>query len=93
MSFYYADANLFLNELGMANAAGVMTLGQISEALFILLLPVFLKKYGIKTTLAVGMFAWALRYVLFAFGDTGSNIWMLIFGIILHGVCLSLIHI
>ena len=87
LSFYYADANLFLNELGMANAAGVMTLGQISEALFILLLPVFLKKYGIKTTLAVGMFAWALRYVLFAFGDTGSNIWMLIFGIILHGVC------
>jgi len=87
LSFYYADANLFLNELGMENAAGVMTLGQISEALFILLLPIFLKKYGIKMTLAVGMFAWALRYVLFAFGDIGSNIWMLIFGIVLHGVC------
>ena len=82
-----ADANLFLNELGMANAAGVMTLGQISEALFILLLPIFLNKYGIKKTLIIGMLPWSLRYVLFAFGDTGSNIWMLIFGIVLHGIC------
>ena len=87
LAFYYQDANLFLNELGMKNAAGVMTLGQISEALFILLLPIFLNKYGIKKTLIVGMFAWSLRYVLFAFGDTGSNIWMLIFGIVLHGIC------
>lgn len=87
LAFYYQDANLFLNELGMANAAGVMTLGQISEALFILLLPIFLNKYGIKKTLIIGMLAWSLRYVLFAFGDTGSNIWMLIFGIVLHGIC------
>ena len=87
LAFYYQDANLFLNELNMANAAGVMTLGQISEALFILLLPIFLNKYGIKKTFVVGMLAWSLRYVLFAFGDTGSNIWMLIFGIILHGIC------
>ena len=87
LAFYYQDANLFLNELGMANAAGVMTLGQISEALFILLLPIFLNKYGIKKTLIIGMIAWSLRYVLFAFGDTGSNIWMLIFGIVLHGIC------
>jgi nucleoside transporter len=87
LAFYYQDANLFLNELGMSNAAGVMTLGQISEALFILLLPIFLNKYGIKKTLIVGMLAWSLRYALFAFGDTGSNIWMLIFGIVLHGIC------
>ena len=87
LAFYYQDANLFLNELGVENAAGVMTLGQISEALFILLLPLFLNKYGIKKTLIVGMLAWSLRYVLFAFGDTGSNIWMLIFGIVLHGIC------
>jgi MFS family permease len=64
-----------------------MTLGQISEAFFILLLPLFLNKYGIKKTLIVGMLAWSLRYVLFAFGDTGSNMWMLIFGIVLHGIC------
>ena len=87
LAFYYQDANLFLNELGVKNAAGVMTLGQISEALFILLLPIFLNKYGIKKTLIVGMLAWSLRYVLFALGDTGSNMWMLIFGIVLHGIC------
>jgi nucleoside transporter len=87
LAFYYQDANLFLNELGVENAAGVMTLGQISEALFILLLPLFLNKYGIKKTLIVGMLAWSLRYILFAFGDTGSNMWMLIFGIVLHGIC------
>lgn len=87
LAFYYSFANLFLNEVGMVNAAGNMTFGQVSEVLFMLLLPIFLKKYGLKMTLAVGMFSWALRYVLFAFGDAGSNVWMLFFGIILHGIC------
>ena len=71
----------------MPKAAAVMTLGQISEALFILLLPIFLKRYGIKTTLIVGMLAWVIRYILFAYGDVGVNAWMLIFGVILHGIC------
>ena len=71
----------------MPKAAAVMSLGQISEALFILLLPVFLKRYGIKTTLVVGMIAWVLRYILFAYGDVGGGIWMLILGVILHGIC------
>ena len=87
LAFYYQDANMFLNEIQIAKTLELMTLGQISEALFILLLPIFLNKYGIKKTLVVGMLAWSLRYVLFAFGDTGSNIWMLIFGIVLHGIC------
>jgi MFS family permease len=52
-----------------------------------LLLPLFLKKYGLKTTILVGMAAWALRYVLFAFGDAGQGVWMLFFGILLHGIC------
>src|SRR5690606_28746108 len=85
--FYYQNANIFLNEAGMKNAAGNMTFGQISEVLFMLLLPVFLKKYGLKRTLLVGMVAWVLRYTLFAFGDAGQGIWMLFFGIILHGIC------
>ena len=87
LAFYYQHANQFLNELGMPKAAAVMTLGQISEALFILLLPIFLKRYGIKTTLIVGMLAWVIRYILFAYGDIGENAWMLIFGVILHGIC------
>jgi nucleoside transporter len=87
LAFYYQHANQFLNEVGMPKAAAVMTLGQISEALFILLLPIFLKRYGIKTTLIVGMLAWVIRYILFAYGDVGVNAWMLIFGVILHGIC------
>lgn len=87
LAFYYQHANQFLNELGMQKAAAVMTLGQISEALFILLLPIFLKRYGIKTSLILGMLAWVVRYVLFAYGDIGENAWMLIFGVILHGIC------
>ena len=87
LAFYYSFANPFLNEVGMRNAAGNMTFGQISEVLFMLLLPIFLRRYGLKMTLAVGMFAWALRYVLFAFGDAGSSVWMLFLGIILHGIC------
>src|SRR5690606_10714347 len=76
-----------LNELGMENAAGTMTLGQMSEVGFMVLLPLFLKRFGLRTTLLVGMGAWALRYVLFAFGDTGQGVWMLFFGILLHGIC------
>jgi nucleoside transporter len=87
LAFYYQNANLFLNELGMENAAGTMTLGQMSEVGFMVLLPLFLKRFGLRTTLLVGMGAWALRYVLFAFGDTGQGVWMLFFGILLHGIC------
>ena len=71
----------------MANAAGNMSFGQISEALFLLLLPVFLRRFGLKITILIGMFAWVIRYALFAFGDAGSNIWMLFLGILLHGIC------
>ncbi|MBT6160240.1 MFS transporter [Flavobacteriaceae bacterium] len=87
LAFYYQHANQFLNELGMEAAASKMTLGQVSEVLFLLLLPFFLKRYGIKMTLIVGMLAWGLRYLLFAFGDTEGQTWMLLLGIILHGLC------
>ncbi len=87
LAFYYSFANPFLNEIGMENAAGNMTFGQISEIVFLLLLPVFLNRFGLKWTLIVGMLAWGLRYTLFAFGDAGSGIWMLFTGIVLHGIC------
>ncbi len=87
LAFYYSFANPFLNEIGMANAAGNMTLGQVSEALLILLLPIFLKKFGLKWTLIVGMVAWAIRYLLFAYGDAGNGVWMLFLGILFHGIC------
>ena len=87
LAFYYQHANQFLNEIGMKAAASKMILGQISEVLFLLLLPLFIKRYGIKNALILGILAWGVRYLLFAFGDTGAQTWMLIFGIILHGVC------
>lgn len=87
LAFYYQNANPFLTETGVANATGKMTLGQISEVVFMLLLPLFLKRFGIKLTLLIGMLAWVLRYVLFAFGNADSMVFMLIIGIALHGIC------
>jgi len=89
LAFYYGNANLYLNESGVENAAAIMTLGQASEVLFMLLLPLFLKKYGIKMTLFIGMLAWVVRYLLFAYGDgtTGAGYSMLIGAIVLHGIC------
>ena len=87
LAFYYQHANQYLNEIGMEAAAGKMTFGQMSEVAFMILLPLFLKRYGIKMTLLVGMLAWVVRYLLFAYGDAGEGTWMLIFGILLHGIC------
>ncbi len=87
LSFYYGFANPFLNELGVNNAAGKMILGQISEGVFILAIPFLFNSIGVKNMLLLGMSAWILRYICFAYGNTGANEWMLYAGIILHGVC------
>jgi nucleoside transporter len=87
LAFYYQNANPFLSNIGMTNPTGKMTIGQASEVLFLLLLPLFFKKFGFKKTILVGMMAWALRYALFAYGNAGELSFMLIIGIALHGVC------
>lgn len=87
LSFYYGFANLFLNEVGMNNAASKMILGQVSEAVFILAIPFLFNSIGVKKMLLLGMTAWILRYVFFAFGNADTNLWMLYAGIILHGIC------
>lgn len=87
LAFYYNFTNQFLNEAGMSGAAGKMSMGQMSEVMFMLVLPWLLARWGVKKMLLIGMLAWTLRYVLFAFGDTGANYWMLVSGILLHGVC------
>ena len=87
LAFYYQNANPFLVEIGMENPTGKMTLGQISEILFMLLLPYFFTKFGFKKTILVAMLAWVIRYFLFAYGDVGELGFMLIIGIALHGIC------
>ncbi|WP_251106292.1 nucleoside permease [Alloacidobacterium dinghuense] len=87
LQFYYAFTNLYLNEAGVKNAAGKMTGGQMSELFCMLLIPWFFRRLGVKYMLIAGMSAWALRYVLFAYGNSGSAMWMLWLGILLHGIC------
>jgi nucleoside transporter len=87
LAFYYGFANLFLNEKGVANAAGKMTLGQASEVFFMLVMPFFFVRLGVKKMLLVGMLAWAARYLFFAYGNGSDLIVLFYLGILLHGVC------
>jgi nucleoside transporter len=87
LSFYYSQTSGFLTELGMDNVAGKMTLGQISEAVFIVAIPFLFNSIGVKKMIIIGMIAWFLRYVFFAYGNLDDAMWMLIAGIVLHGIC------
>lgn len=87
LAFYYQETNIFLNELKIEQAAGKMSMGQMSEILLLFAMPFFFRFLNIKKMLLIGMIAWTLRYVLFAYGDNDANLWMLYVGIILHGVC------
>jgi nucleoside transporter len=87
LAFYYQNAHPFLSNVGIDNPTGKMTIGQVSEVLFLLLLPVFFTRFGFKKTILIGMLAWAVRYTLFAYGNASDLSFMLIIGIALHGVC------
>jgi nucleoside transporter len=87
LAFYYGFTNLFLNEKGVVNAAGKMSMGQMSEVLFMLVMPFFFRRLGVKWMMVVGMGAWAVRYVLFAYGNPEGLVFMYYLGILLHGVC------
>lgn len=87
LSAYYAYAPVFVNATGIANPAFKMSFGQMSEALFMLIMPVMFIRLGVKWMLALGMFGWVLRYVLFALGAPDAVLWMVMGGILLHGLC------
>jgi len=87
LAFYYQETNLFLNEVGVKNAASKMTMGQMSETIFLFLMPFFFSRLGVKKMLLIGMAAWVIRYLCFGFGDVDAGVGLLYAGIILHGIC------
>lgn len=87
LTFYYSFTNAYLNEVGVVNAAGKMTLGQASEVVMMLLMPFIFRLWSVRTILLVGLSAWAIRYVLLAYGDPQAGMWMFYLAILLHGVC------
>ena len=87
LAFYYQNISPFLTEYKVENSTAWASLGQMSEVGFMLLLPFFFKKYGFKKTILFGMLAWAIRYILFAYGNAGDLFFMIVIGIALHGIC------
>lgn len=87
LAYYFGSTGQFLTNAGFEQAASTMTIGQMSEIVFMLLIPFFFRRLGVKWMILIGMFAWILRYLLFAFGAPDQVAWMLFLGIALHGIC------
>lgn len=87
LAYYYGYTSMYLSQIGFKQPASTMTLGQMSEIFFMLLIPFFFRRLGVKWMILVGMAAWVLRYLLFAFGAPDQVAWMILAAVILHGVC------
>jgi MFS family permease len=87
LAFYYGSTANYLAHTGFVQPGATMTIGQMSEIFFMLLIPFFFRKLGVKNMILVGIAAWVLRYVLFAFGAPAQVTWMLLAGVVLHGIC------
>ena len=84
---YYSFAQLFVNHSGFKMPTLIMSFGQMSEIIFMLLMPLFFVRLGVKWMLLVGMLAWVVRYGLFSASGGDAVTWMILFGVILHGIC------
>ena len=92
-AMYHPFTNMVLNEIGIENAAGKMTLGQMSEVVFMIIMPFFFIRLGIKRMALVGMAAWVVRYVLFSFGNNAELLFFFYIGILVHGVCFDFFYV
>ncbi|MEM1057325.1 MAG: MFS transporter [Bacteroidota bacterium] len=87
LAAYYNFTQLFLVATGFENIAGTQSLGQVSEIVFMLVMPLLFVRWGVKWMLAAGMFAWVIRYALFALAAPEAVTWMILGGVLLHGIC------
>ena len=87
LAYYYGMTSAFLDQTGFSQAAATMTLGQMSEIFFMLLIPFFFRKLGLKIMILTGMACWVIRYALFACGAPEQIAWMLLLAVALHGIC------
>lgn len=92
-AMYFQYTNMSMNEAGINNVAGIMSIGQMSEVLFMILMPLIFVRLGVKRMLLMGMFAWVVRYLLFAFGNNAELVWFFYLGIFLHGVCYDFFYV
>lgn len=84
---YYNQARNFVEYVGFAEPTFTMSYGQMSEILFMVTMPLFFARLGVKWMLAIGMMAWVARYGLFSFGADDKVMWMALVGVLLHGIC------
>lgn len=92
-SMYFQYTNMSMNAAGIKNVAGIMSIGQMSEILFLILMPFIFVRLGVRKMLLIGMFAWIIRYVLFAFGNNAELISFFYIGILLHGICYDFFYV
>ena len=93
LATYFAYVPVFMRDAGVANPAARMTFGQMSEVIFLFLLPWFFLRFGVKWVLITGMLAWIVRYALFALAAPDGSAWMIMTGIVLHGLCYDFVYV
>lgn len=89
----FGHISQFSDTFGVRHANILISLSQVSETLCILLIPCFLKRFGIKRVMLLAMLAWALRYLFFAIGNPGSGVWWFVLSMIVYGIAFDFFHI
>jgi nucleoside transporter len=93
LTFYFSFTNTYLNDVGVVNAAGKMTLGQVSEVGVMLIMPLVFRRVSVKAIFLIGLAAWSIRYGLLAYGNAGPAVWMFYVAIVVHGVCYDFVFV